>query len=189
MRKLEISDVDLMRVALQQVILRSQESRYDHRLHGLLLISQGLDCYQAAEWLGQNPTTVQRWVHRFEQHGFAGLEEGDRSGRPSQLTAVQRAQADRDLRRSPRQFGYAQNLWDGRLLAHHLHRTYGVHLGTRQCQRIFHPLHFRLRKPRPVIAQADPAAQQRYKKTPPVCPQNPTYSPNQRFARTSRPLD
>jgi hypothetical protein len=27
-------------------------------------------------------------------------------------------------------------------------------------------LRFRLRKPRPVIAQADPAAQERYKKTP-----------------------
>jgi len=170
MRKLEISDVDVMRVALQQEILRSDESRYDHRLHGLLLISQGLDCYQAAAWLGQDPTTVQRWVHRFEQHGFAGLEEGDRSGRPPRLTAVQLAQADRDLRQSPRQFGYPQNLWDGKLLAHHLERTFGVRLGARQCQRIFHHLQFRLRKPRPVIAQADPAAQQRYKKTPPPRP-------------------
>lgn len=171
MRKLEISDVEVMRVALQQEILRSPESRYDHRLHGLLLISQGLDCYQAADWLGQNPTTVQRWVRRFEQHGFAGLEEGERLGRPPRLTAAQLVRADRDLRQSPRQFGYAQNLWDGKLLAHHLDRTCGVHLGARQCQRMFHRLHFRLRKPRPVIAQADPAAQQRYKKTPPPRPQ------------------
>lgn len=167
MRKLAIPDVQIMRVALQQEILRSQESRYDHRLHGLLLISQGLDCYRVAEWLGQNATTVQRWVHRFEQRGFAGLEEGERSGRPPRLTAAQLVQADRDLRRSPRQFGYPQNLWDGKLLAHHLDQAYGVRLGSRQCQRIFHHLHFRLRKPRPVIAQADPAAQERYKKTPP----------------------
>jgi transposase len=172
MRKLEISDVSVMRVALQQEILRSQESRYDHRLHGLLLISQGLDCYQVAEWLGQNPTTVQRWVHRFERHGFAGLEEGERSGRPPRLTETQLGQADRDLRRSPRQFGYAQNLWDGKLLAHHLRQTCGVRLGSRQCQRIFHLLRFRLRKPRPVMAQADPAAQARYKKTPPPGPRS-----------------
>jgi transposase len=173
MRKLEISDVSVMREALQQEILRSQESRYDHRLHGLLLISQGLDCYQVAEWLGQNPTTVQRWVHRFERHGFAGLEEGDRSGRPPRLTEGQLAQADRDLRRSPRQFGYPQNLWDGKLLAHHLRQACGVRLGSRQCQRIFHLLRFRLRKPRPVIAQADPVAQARYKKTPPAGPRPP----------------
>lgn len=173
MRKLEISDVHVMRVALQQEILRSQESRYDHRLHGLLLISQGLDCYRVGEWLGQNPTTVQRWVHRFERRGFAGLEEGDRSGRPPPLTEAQLVQADRDLRRSPRQFGYSQNLWDGKLLAHHLDQAYGVRLGSRQCQRIFHHLRFRLRKPRPVIAQADPAAQERYKKTPPSGPRPP----------------
>jgi transposase len=166
MRKLEISDVHLMRVALQQEILRSHESRYDHRLHGLLLISQGLDCYQVAQWLGQNPTTVQRWVHRFERRGLAGLEEGERSGRPPRLTAPQLRKVDRDLRRSPRQFGYPQNLWDGKLLAHHLDQAYGVRLGSRQCQRLFHHLRFRLRKPRPVIAQADPVAQARYKKTP-----------------------
>jgi transposase len=173
MRKLEISDVSVMRLALQQEILRSPESRYDHRLHGLLLISQGLDCYQVAEWLGQDPTTVQRWVHRFEQRGFAGLEEGDRSGRPPRLREAQLVQADRDLRRSPRQFGYPQNLWDGKLLAHHLHQAYGVRLGSRQCQRIFHHLRFRLRKPRPLIAQADPAPQARYKKTPPPGPRPP----------------
>jgi transposase len=170
MRKLEISDVYLMRVALQQEILRSHESRYDHRLHGLLLISQGLDCYQVAQWLGQNPTTVQRWVHRFERRGLAGLEEGERSGRPPRLTAPQLRKVDRDLRQSPRQFGYPQNLWDGKLLAHHLDQAYGVRLGSRQCQRLFHHLRFRLRKPRPVIAQADPVAQVRYKKTPPSGP-------------------
>jgi hypothetical protein len=31
-----------MRLAIQQEIARSGESRYDHRLHGILLISQNL---------------------------------------------------------------------------------------------------------------------------------------------------
>src|ERR1035441_5696431 len=115
MRKPEIPHCAVRRVTLQQEILRSPESRYDHRLHGLLLISQGLDCYQAADWLGQNPTTVQRWVRRFEQHGFAGLEEVERLGRPPRLTAAQLARADRDLRQSPPQFRYGQNLREGKL--------------------------------------------------------------------------
>ena len=34
MRKLEITDADVMRLAIQQEIARSDESRYDHRLHG-----------------------------------------------------------------------------------------------------------------------------------------------------------
>jgi transposase len=40
-----------------------------------------------------------------------------------------------------------------------------VVLGTRQCQRIFRNLGFRLRKPRPLIAKADPEEQEVFKKT------------------------
>ena len=165
MRKLKVTDVEIMRLAIQQEIARSEESRYDHRLHGILLVSNGISCYRVAEWLGQNPVTIQRWVNRFEADGFAGLQEGERHGRPRRLNETQWEAVDRDLRRSPRELGYAQNLWDGKLLAHHLAEAYGVDVGVRQCQRMFRQLGFRLRKPRPVIAKADPAAQTAYKKT------------------------
>ncbi len=36
MRKLEIVDAEVMQVAIRQEIDRSEESRYDHRLHGVL---------------------------------------------------------------------------------------------------------------------------------------------------------
>jgi len=170
MRKLKVTDVEIMRLAVQQEIARSEESRYDHRLHGILLVSNGISCYQVAEWLGQNPVTIQRWVNRFEADGFAGLQEGERSGRPRRLNETQWEAVDRDLRRSPRELGYAQNLWDGKLLAHYLAEAYGVDVGVRQCQRMFRQLGFRLRKPRPVIAKADPAAQTTYKKTTPTRP-------------------
>ena len=170
MRKLEISDVGIMRLALQQEIARSEESRYDHRLHGVLLVSHGISCYQVAEWLGQDPRTIQRWVKRFETRGFAGLQEGQRPGRPSMLQPAQWEEIGRVLRQPPRSLGYPQNLWDGKLLGHHLANAYGVDLGMRQCQRMFHYLGFRLRKPRSLIAQADPVAQKAYKKTPPIRP-------------------
>ncbi len=173
MRKLAISDVEVMRLAVQQEITRSEESRYDHRLHGILLVSHGITCYQVATWLGQHPTTIERWVHRFETTGFAGLQEGERSDRPRTLSETQWAAMGRALRRHPRELGYTQNLWDGKLLAHHLARIYGVQVGVRQCQRMFHQLEFRLRKPRPVIAQADPAAQAAYKKTAAPRPRRP----------------
>lgn len=165
MRKLTISDAKEMSSVIQQEIGRSKESRYDHRLHGLLLVSQGLDCYKVASWLGQHATTVERWVKKFEKHGFAGLYEGDRPGRPRRLSKTQLKKLNQDLRANPRDIGYEQNLWDGKLLQHHLRSSYGVELGIRQCQRLFGKMGFRLRKPRPVIAQADPEAQKAFKKT------------------------
>jgi transposase len=166
MRKLVIADAEVMLLAIQEEIARSAESRYDHRLHGVLLVSQGLSASQVAEWFGEDPRTVARWVHRFEARGFAALHEGERPGRPPRLTPRQVAAVDRVLRQAPRTLGYPQTLWDGKLLAHHVAARFGVSLGVRQCQRLFHQLEFRQRKPRPVIAQADPAAQAAFKKTP-----------------------
>jgi hypothetical protein len=76
-------------VGLQQEIQRSEESRYDHRLHGVLLVAQGMTCPEVARLLGDAPRSVENWVHRFDQQGLAGLTEGERSGRPSRLDEKQ----------------------------------------------------------------------------------------------------
>lgn len=165
MRKLEIKDAEIMRIAVQNEITRSEESRYDHRLHGILLVSSGFSCYQVAELFGHSPRTIQYWVQRFEQSGFAGIEDKERPGRPTPMDESMYQSIGKDLRQLPQDFGYPQNLWDGKLLSHHLANEYEVHIGIRQCQRLFHRLGFRRRKPRPVIANADPEAQYKYKKT------------------------
>jgi transposase len=168
MRKLQIQDAEVMKIAIQQEIGRSEESRYDHRLHGVLLVANGQSCRGVAELFGEDATTVQRWVQRFEKRGFEGLRDGERSGRPRSLDERQWRQLQRDLRRDPEQFGHAQGLWDGRLLSGHLKKHYGIDLGVRQCQRLFHQMGFRLRKPRPQVAQADPIRVAAVKKTAPT---------------------
>ena len=44
-------------------------------------------------------------------------------------------------------------------------KSYKIQLGVRQCQRLFRSMGFRRRKPRPLIAPADPEAQRAFKKT------------------------
>ncbi len=156
---------EVMRIAIQQEIGRSEESHYDHRLHGLLLVAAGQSCREVAELFGENGTTVQRWVRRFEQGGLDALREGERSGRPRTLEAKDWRRLQGDLRKTPRDFGLAATLWDGPVLAEHLRRRYGVDLGVRQCQRLFRHMGFRLRKPRPQVAQSDPLKAAAGKKT------------------------
>jgi transposase len=172
MKALQIADADTMRITLQQEISRSDESRYDHRLHGVLLVCQGHSCYEVADWFGEHPCTIERWVHRFEEHGLAALREGQRAGRPRRLDDRTWAKLETDLRVHPRDLGYGQNLWDGKLLAHHLRQRYAVRLGVRQCQRLFRSMGFRRRKPRPALADADPVAQRAFKKTRPPGPKS-----------------
>ena len=165
MRQLRIEDAEVMRLAIQQEINRNDESRYDHRLHGLLLVAAGQSCRQVGMLFGENPTTVQRWVSRFDESGLEGLREGERSGRPRLLQPAQWRRLQRELRHSPRTCGLQATLWDGPLLAEHLRQHYGVDLGVRQCQRVFRQMGFRLRKPRPQVAQSDPLKVAAVKKT------------------------
>jgi transposase len=168
MRKLEIADAELMQLAIRQEIERSEESRYDHRLHGVLLVSSGQSCTEVGRLFGEAATTIQRWVGRFEQRGFAGLREGERSGRPRLLDSAAWRRIEADLRKNPREFGFEAGLWDGPILSEHLRRNYRIQMGVRQCQRLFRQMGFRLRKPRPQVAQADPVRVATAKKTAPA---------------------
>ena len=105
MRKLEVQDAEIMKVALQQEIVRSEESRYDHRLHGVLLVCAGQSCYEVADLLGHSPRTIEYWVERFEQGGFSGLADGEKQGRPASLDGKSRKRLNEELRQSPHQFG------------------------------------------------------------------------------------
>lgn len=152
MRKLQIHDSGVVRIAIQREIGRSAESRYDHRLHGLLLLTAGCSCREVAELFGEDETTVQRWVHRFEHGGVPALHESDRPGRPRSLGPVQWRELQTNLQKSPRDFGLAAASWDGPSLSEHLRRRFGVRLGVRQCQRLFRQMSFRARESR----QANP---------------------------------
>ena len=91
-----------MILGLQDEIRRSEESRYDHRLHGVLLVAQGMTCPEVAKLLGDAPRTVEYWLRRLEQAGLAGLREGERGGRPPRLSEKQRQQVNAALRQMPR---------------------------------------------------------------------------------------
>jgi len=163
MRPLSISDATSV-MSLQQEIERSEESRYDHRLHGVLLVAQGMTCPEVARLLGDAPRSVEYWVHRYQLQGLGGLTEGERCGRPRRLSEKQMEAIGRVVRNKPSDAGMRVNLWDGKTLSAWIEKTYGIQLRVRQCQRLFRQLEFRLRKPRPTLAKADPERQKKHKK-------------------------
>jgi len=60
MKPLTISDAPTVILGLQDEIRRNPESRYNHRLHGLLLIAQGMSGLQVAQLLGmlRGPSSI-----------------------------------------------------------------------------------------------------------------------------------
>ena len=164
MRALTVPDAENVILALQDEIRRSDESRYDHRLHGLLLVAQGMTAPTVGRMLGDSTRSVQYWVRRYEEEGLSGLAEGDRPGRPRRLTESQMHSIEAALRTTPEEAGLSGTLWDGMTLSAFVVRQFHVDLGVRQCQRLFRQLGFRLRKPRPHLAAGDPIVQAAHKK-------------------------
>lgn len=164
MKRLTISNAQQAIIELQEEIRRSKDARYDHRLHAVLLVAQGMSCPEVARLLGDGTRTVQMWIHRFENEGLSGLQDKPRPGRPPTLTREQLSEIGRALRSTPEKYGMNRYLWDGKTLSAFILKEYDVHLGVRQCQRLFRQLGFRYRKPRPLIAGTDPEVKEEFKK-------------------------
>ena len=154
MRRVTIENIEEAKAIIRAEIHRTNETRLQHRLHCILLICDGRTCADVVALFGDSLRAVQYWVKRYNEAGIEGLRDPTRLGRKPRLLADKDVLAQ-DLRRSPREFGYTQNLWDGKILSHHLKEKFSVELKVRQCQNLFHQLGFRRRKPRPVIAKAD----------------------------------
>jgi transposase len=164
MKRLIIPDRETFVAAVQDEISRTPEGRYYHRLHVVLPVLQGASSYEAARLFGHSPRSVQYWVGRLVSEGLAGLWDKERPGRPPRLSSRDEQKLRNEIRRSPRELGYDQNLWDGPLLSHHLKKHYTIDLGVRQCQRLFHQFGLSLQRPRRYASEADPDQQEEFKK-------------------------
>lgn len=131
---------NLLRETLEAACRKSAEARFLHRLHCVLLVAEGRSAQEVAQWHGVDPSSVARWVRRFNEHGLDGLREGRRAGRPGRLDSEQLKALSADLKKHPRAFRYVQATWNGFLLAAHLENRYGIRLSVRQCQRLLRQL-------------------------------------------------
>jgi transposase len=118
----------------------SPEVRFLHRLHSVLLVSRGHNRIQVADWFGDDPSSVARWVRYYRKFGIQGLYD-QQTGPPAKLHIVQIRALQRDLCQAPSAFAYDEPVWNGKLLAAHIQRRFDVELSVRQCQRLLRQLH------------------------------------------------
>jgi transposase len=140
MRKLEVFDKSTLVTLYKREITRNCEARFQHRMHCVLLVAHGCSCYQVAEWFGENPCTIQRYIHCYLKCGTEGLRGSLKTGRPRKLSNNQIEQLQSDFSIDPSNLGYDQDKWSGLLLKEHLALSYGIDLSVRQCQRILKQL-------------------------------------------------
>ncbi len=82
----------------------------------VLLAADGVSNTAIADRVGVSRPTVIDWRDRYGQHGIAGLDDEERSGRPR--TIDHRAVVSATLKTPPKKYGVTH--WSSRLLARHL---------------------------------------------------------------------
>jgi transposase len=105
--------------------------------------------YQVA--LGHNPKELQsvyntshksicNWVHRFNAQGIAGLQDRPRSGRPSRLSAENKAKLKQVVLLSPMGAGFSSGTWTWALVLEYIRTVFGIEYRKSQIYNILHSI-------------------------------------------------
>lgn len=96
------------REALQERHRAHESFRIRQRAQGILLSEKGYSLNEIADILDVDRDTVSIWFSRFEQEGIAGLDDRERSGRPSIYTDEELDGFNALLDEDPRSLNKAQ---------------------------------------------------------------------------------
>ena len=168
MQKLKIKNAKRIEEQIHQYLKNSDEARFIHRLHGVLLLlnSEENNCTTIASLFKNSPRSLSNWVHSINQSGdIEILRDRPRKGRTPRLDDNQLQHLKAVLQEHPSRFELSANIWDGKALAHYIKKKFSVTLQVRQCQRLFHKMGFSLKRARPIPAKGDPEKKVLAKKT------------------------
>ena len=158
MKRLEVHDKEGITSDIQRYFEQNEESKFIHRLHGVLLFVNKEDesCDSIGVLFGNSPRSVSNWIKKLNKTGdIESLRSKPQPGRPSRLNPEQKEELKEVLQKSPEESNIPCNLWDGKSLSSYIKTRYGIDLKVRSCQRLFHELGFKLKRPRPVVARAN----------------------------------
>lgn len=100
-------------------IVREQrgEARLYRRARMVLLANAGTSVAAIARQMGTNRTRVGEWLRRYEANGIDGLKDQPRSGRPAEITPLERHQVIAAACKKPSEFGLERGIWSHESLA------------------------------------------------------------------------
>jgi transposase len=102
-----------------------QELEQRRRL-AVLRVQEGYTQVQVAQFLGVHERTVRGWMAKYRQQGEDGLALKPHPGRSPKLPRRLQGLVLGWLRKNPRSFGFATELWSGPRVAKLIQRKFGV---------------------------------------------------------------
>jgi transposase len=128
-------------------VSRQAVGRVALRAHMVLLSGRGCPVAQIALIHACGEDVVRTWLHRYQQHGVAGLYDQPKSGRPPK-DRLAGPIVDAQASQSPRCSGHVQACWSVALLAAFLARRFRLALSRSSVRRALQRMGWRWARPR-----------------------------------------
>ncbi|MBI3656973.1 MAG: winged helix-turn-helix domain-containing protein [Acidobacteria bacterium] len=148
--------------ALRQEAQTDKAPRVALRLEAIMLSVQGQTTGQIAQGLQADRTRVHAGIGAWNEYGAAGLLEGHRSGRPAQLSALQREHLADLLDSGPVAHGLNTGVWTSPLIAQIIEEEFDVSYHPGHVRHLLKQWHFSVQRPKTRLVQADPKKQNRW---------------------------
>lgn len=138
--------------------------RVARRLRAVILNSEGHSSGELARILKAPRSKVSEWLARYQAYGVEGLLEGQRAGRPAQLTPPQRQQLVDLLDSGPTAYGLDTGVWTSQTIAGIIEEQFGVRYHPGHVRKLLVGLGFGVQRPHRVPARTNAEAQQRWRR-------------------------
>ncbi len=149
---------------LRMLARRERDGRVSGRLLALANALDGMSREAAARAAGMDRQTLRDWVHRYNAEGIEGLRDRPRPGRPCALDEGRQAALKALILKGPKLERDGCVAWRIRDLCRLVEDRFGVRYGETGMLRLLKGLDLSWQKTRPVHPEADPKAQERFKK-------------------------
>lgn len=162
MQKLQIIRSAPNRANLLRLYKKEKKVKLRERYLALIFMHDFKNCVKVAELLQKSSKTIQLWVKLFNNGGLNALIPNSPPGRPSRLTKEQKEELKKDVLTDPRSLGYDFSNWEGKSVAYHVKKKFGVKLGVRAAQKLLRWLGLSLQRPRYKFPKANAEQQKEF---------------------------
>lgn len=138
--------------------------RVAKRIHAVLLNACGRTSGEIAQILDSARSCVCEWLKNYEIYGDEGLLEGQRSGRPAELSESALQVLADIVESGPVAYGFISGVWTSVMIARVIEEEFAVSYHPGHVRKILHALDFSLQRPRKQLAKADPLAQNKWRR-------------------------
>lgn len=147
---------------LRQAAQTDKAPRVVLRIQAILLSLAKHSNPQIARLLQVDRTRVHAWVYAWNEFQEEGLLEGHRSGRPRELTEVQREKLHDIVDSGPVAYGLNTGVWTSPILAQVIVEEFGVRYHPGHVRKLLKAVDCSVQRPTTALVQADPRAQNKW---------------------------